>query len=126
MLVCLNWIYFLFLRTTAATAMMITITATAATIRYQLIEVGVVVGAVVGEAETVGLGVTEGGVVGEVAAFACAEGAGVAKSKEVDACELKYEFVPANVAVILYIPGTGGLKANEYCPFRSVVVVPIV
>ena len=41
------------------------------------------------------------------------------------AYELKYELDPSNDAMIVYVPGMSGVKTYEYCPFMSVVVVPM-
>jgi len=83
----------------------------------------VTVGMAVGEIEvegTVGAGVD---VVG-VAATGTAAGA-FNTTNEVSASEPKYELLPANVAVTLYSPGTGGVHAVVKTPWSSLRIVPM-
>jgi hypothetical protein len=129
LLVDFGFVYLRLRSATAATAT-ITITTAAAAIAY-IVDAGIPPGpcGVVGVGDVEVVGIVDVGVGPVVCVgFVVMIGAGEVASdtmNDVPALLPKYEFEPSNVAVTVYIPGTGGVHEIAKFPSALLVVVPM-
>ena len=127
---CLILVVYLRLRSATAANVTITITTTAAAIAYT-VDAGIPPGpcGVVGVGDVEVVGIVDVGVGPVVCVgFVVMIGAGEVASETmnvVPALLPKYEFEPSNVAVTVYIPGTGGVHEIAKFPSALLVVVPM-
>ncbi len=111
--------------TTALIAMYVDVELSTAGGAYGLGVIELVVGAAVGVCVAEGVGGAVGAAVdGAVVGMTAGEGVALAVIY-VDAVDPPYEFVPANVAMTWYNPGTGGVQLMPKLPYMSLVVVPM-